>query len=379
MTVVMVHGTFDDRTVTAPTALDERLETGRNLWLGDSAVLTASATGNQSSTVTTSTAWGAQLFALIPAVGGATLARAATSTQLRGMTISRATSDYGRAVLRTAAAISHVPKRNGSIIRRTAAKTTAAMTMTADKTLTLWRDALTTMTRAMVATRSPGTFSRTVARIANTPAITVIRTIIPATGTVFNRTAATVLTRLMTNKRSTSIYNRTRARTTAAHVTAAVRRLTARRTATRTGSIVITLKRSGSVHRRTVTRVGTLGIVVVQSVSGVSISFFDYGTPNATVLQVIDPAHYTGYQFFMEASFRSNTVGQIAYCHLFNVTTGLVVAGSQIQTVSPHHVVQVVRSGPISLTAGTYKARFGRGTGYFVIPGEARLIGETTL
>jgi hypothetical protein len=230
----------------------------------------------------------------------------------------------------------------------------------------------------MVARRLGSTYRRTVTRTASGISHSPFRTIIPFVGTVFNRAAAITLARSTIVRRLGSTYTRrpTQSRT----ITLVVRRQgsTYRRTRARTGSIALVARRPGSTYRRAVARVGSGVLVVTRQIISGAISFFNYGQPNEHVLQVIDPAHYPGYTFYWEASFRSSTT-LVVYCHLFNVTTGLVVAGSEVATSAPHDLVQVVRSGPITLTAGTYRARFGHASGHSVIPGEARLVGETTL
>lgn len=267
------------------------------------------------------------------------------------------------------------------IYGRELARTTAAMTMAVARQKVLVRglafgaNGTRAVIRAMTYNRAPAA--------TRTFALTIIRVIVPVVGTVYNRAVAVTTSGATRTVSRAHTVLRSVTRTTAA-MTLTVRRSGSiyRRAIARAGSVTLLPTKAGSVYRRLPTRTGSIVMAVNYTKQSITISFYDYGSPNSPVIKTIDKALYPGFALYMEAQFASSSPTDSAQCHLYDVTASSIVAGSTLTTTTPHDTQRVYKSADISgnLTSGhTYKVRFGRGAGYTVKPIWAELSGEALL
>jgi hypothetical protein len=371
-TVVACFAHFNDATWTNPATMAERTETARATNLSDRQVLTAGATGNfTTDTSVTTVAWTAQLIALIPAAGGATLPRALTRTGTVSETLSRAGSTYHKAQTRTGT-VSEAVSRASSIYQR-------ALTRTGTVTPTVARVA--TLARHLTRT---GTVSETLSRAGSTyhKALSYTRSGFNVTVTFVKNVVNMVfrnLTRTGTYSDVVSLAGSTyhKALTRTGTVTPILSRAGSiySRAVARTGTVSVSLSRAGSTYIRSQSRSGTVAVVVQHTVQGAAVSFFDVGTFGNLVM--IDTTKFLNPTFYWEAILKSSDAAQPAYSRLFNVTSSTAVTGSQIQTSANHAVAQRVRSGAISIASGsTYKSQVGKTSGFQATIGYERLIVE---
>jgi hypothetical protein len=377
MTVIMAQAMFNDRTTTAPATLDERVETARNIWLADSAVLTASATGNQVSTISSTSPWAAQLFALVPAVGGATLPFSAVRATTAFTSSASRQGTYLRSASRTTSAFASVASRLATY-RRTAARTTASFVSAATRSVILRRTASRATSAFTSAARRRGTFLRNAVR-ASGP----ILAFATWRGVLFRSAVRATTVRTAAAQRKGNPFRRAALRTTSAFTATARRRGIFRRSSSRTTiTISLVASRRYTAKRNSLRQTIGGGVYTAHmTVQGVGITFSPFsllsGFSNIPILRLIDSTDYLNPTFYFEANIQSSSSVLPAYARLWDVTAGGPVTGSQITTSASHAVAQRVRSGSIPIISGhVYRAELGKASGHNTAMASADVIVE---